>query len=95
MPSMELGRKYDCLRRQGVRHVTVNRLIPALSGPNTPMLTYVPGREGVDVVTSATEQYFASRGLLYTYRGGRRVDTTFLHIREWMEAIRGQGADFM
>jgi predicted dehydrogenase len=58
---------------------------------NTPMLTYVPGREGVDVVTSATEQYFASRGLLYTYRGGRRVDTTFLHIREWLEAIRGSG----
>ena len=59
--------------------------------PGTPMLTHVPGREGVDVVTSATEQYFASRGLLYTYRGGRRVDTTFLHIREWIDAIRGSG----
>ncbi len=59
--------------------------------PDTPMLTHVPGREGVDVVTSATEQYFASRGLLFTYRGGRRVDTTFLHIREWIEAIRGSG----
>jgi predicted dehydrogenase len=59
--------------------------------PGTPMLTFVPGREGVDVVTSATEQYFASRGLLYTYRGGRRVDTTFLHIKEWIDAIRGQG----
>ena len=37
--------------------------------PDTPLLAYTPGREGVDVVTSATEQYFASRGLLYTYRG--------------------------
>jgi predicted dehydrogenase len=59
--------------------------------PGTPMLTHIPGREGVDVVTSATEQYFASRGLLYTYRGGRRVDTTFLHIKEWIDAIRGSG----
>jgi predicted dehydrogenase len=59
--------------------------------PDTPMLTYIPGREGVDVVTSATEQYFASRGLLYTFRGGRRVDTTFLHIKEWLDAIRGSG----
>ncbi|MFO7922241.1 MAG: Gfo/Idh/MocA family oxidoreductase [Bacteroidales bacterium] len=59
--------------------------------PGTPMLAHVPGREGVDVVTSATEQYFASRGLLYTYRGGRRVDTTFLHIKEWTDAIRGNG----
>ncbi|TVR71040.1 MAG: gfo/Idh/MocA family oxidoreductase [Marinilabiliales bacterium] len=58
---------------------------------DTPLLTYTPGREGVDVVTSATEQYFASRGLLYTYRGGRRVDTTFLHIKEWVDAIRGAG----
>jgi predicted dehydrogenase len=59
--------------------------------PDTPLLSFSPGSEGVDVVTSATEQYFASRGLLYTYRGGRRVDTTFLHIKEWIDAIRGQG----
>jgi predicted dehydrogenase len=59
--------------------------------PDTPLLTHVPGREGVDVVTSATEQYFASRGLLYTYRGGRRIDTTFLHLKEWLDAVRGIG----
>ena len=27
-------------------------------------------------------------GLLYTYRDGRRVDTTHLHIAEWIECIR-------
>ena len=42
-------------------------------------------------VTSATEQYFAGRGLLYTYRTGKRVDTTHLHIREWLEVIRNGG----
>jgi hypothetical protein len=48
----------------------------------------VPGKKNIDAVTSATEQYFAGRGLLYTYRGGKRVDTTHLHVREWLNAIR-------
>jgi predicted dehydrogenase len=56
--------------------------------PDTPAYSYIPGREGVDVITSATEQYFADRGLLYTYRGGQRVDVTHLHMKEWIEAIR-------
>lgn len=56
--------------------------------PNQPIYSYVPGKKGVDAVTSATEQYFAGRGLLYTYRNGRRVDTTHLHIKEWLQAIR-------
>ena len=53
-----------------------------------PMITYIPGKSNVDAVTSATEQYFASRGLLYTYVQGKRVDTTHLHIREWLNCIR-------
>lgn len=56
--------------------------------PSLPIYSYIPGRKDVDAVTSATEQYFAGRGLLYTYRGGRRVDTTHLHIKEWLDAIR-------
>ncbi len=56
-----------------------------------PILTFTPGRKNVDAVTSATEQYFAGRGLLYTYRGGRRIDTTHLHLREWLSCIRNGG----
>ena len=55
--------------------------------PDMPIYSYIPGR-GVDAVTSATERYFAERGLLYAYRGGRRVDTTHLHLKEWIDAIR-------
>ncbi len=55
--------------------------------PGMPIYTYFPGR-GADVITSATEQYFAGRGLLYTYRDGRRVDTTHLHMKEWIDCIR-------
>lgn len=56
-----------------------------------PMLQYRPGFKGVDAVTTATEEYFASRGLLYTYRGGRRVSTHWLHIGEWLRCIREGG----
>lgn len=61
--------------------------------PHKPIYTYVPGKDGVDAVTSATEKYFASRGLLYTYRGGKEVDTSHLHLKEWLNCIRlGNGA---
>ena len=56
--------------------------------PSLPIFSYIPGKKGVDAVTSATEQYFAGRGLLYTYRDGRRVDTTHLHMAEWIHGIR-------
>jgi len=56
--------------------------------PSLPIYSYVPGKKGVDAVTSATEKYFAGRGLLYTYRDGQRVDTTHLHIAEWIHGIR-------
>jgi hypothetical protein len=59
-----------------------------LIDPEIPIYTYIPGRKNVDTIATATEQYFAARGLLYTYRGGRRVDTTHLHIAEWLQSIR-------
>jgi len=59
--------------------------------PRNPLLTYRPGFRGIDAVTTATEQYFASRGLLFTYRGGRRFDPTHLHVKEWVDAIRNGG----
>jgi predicted dehydrogenase len=59
--------------------------------PSRPMFTYRPGFRGIDAVTSATEQYFASRGLLYTYRGGRRVSAYHLMIKDWLDCIRHGG----
>lgn len=56
--------------------------------PEIPLFTYVPGQNNMDAVTSATELYFAQRGLLYSYMGGKRYDTTHLHVREWLECIR-------
>ncbi|MEZ5012084.1 MAG: Gfo/Idh/MocA family oxidoreductase, partial [Bacteroidales bacterium] len=59
--------------------------------PALPILSFTPGKSGVDAVTSATEAYFAGRGLLYTYRGGKRINTTHLHLKEWLTCIRNGG----
>jgi predicted dehydrogenase len=59
--------------------------------PARPMFTYQPGFRGIDAVTSATAEYFASRGLLYTYRGGRRVSAYHLLVKEWLDVIRNGG----
>jgi predicted dehydrogenase len=53
-----------------------------------PIYIYTPGMEGVDGVTSATAEYFAARGLLTTMRNGVKVDTTHLHLKEWLHCIR-------
>jgi predicted dehydrogenase len=85
--SMEMGSNlsiYACSESTRYKEQIDSGLID----PNVPIYTYIPGRKNVDSVATATEQYFASRGLLYTYRNGRRVDTTHLHIAEWIEAIR-------
>ncbi|HBX46946.1 MAG TPA: oxidoreductase, partial [Porphyromonadaceae bacterium] len=58
--------------------------------PGEPFYQYIPGRS-VDAVSSATELYFAKRGLLYSYVGGKRYDTTFLHLKEWLSCIRHGG----
>ena len=56
--------------------------------PKVPIYSFIPGAKSVDAVTSATALYFAERGLLNTYRDGKAVDTTHLHLKEWIECIR-------
>ncbi len=56
--------------------------------PSVPAFVYSAGSGSIDAVTSPTAKYFASRGLLYTYRNGKRTDTSTLHIKEWLDCIR-------
>jgi predicted dehydrogenase len=67
------------------------KLQQGIIDPSRPMFTYQPGFKGIDAVTSATMQYFASRGLLFTYRGGRRLSSYHLLIKEWLDVIRDGG----
>ena len=59
--------------------------------PAVPIYSFTPGMKQVDAITSPTEQYFAERGLLYTYHNGKRVDTSHLHIKDWVNCIRNGG----
>ncbi|MCD4710415.1 MAG: gfo/Idh/MocA family oxidoreductase, partial [Bacteroidales bacterium] len=60
-----------------------------LIDPSVPMISINPMSGGdIDAITSATEKYYASRGLTTTYINGRSVDVTHLHIKEWIDAIR-------
>ncbi len=88
--SMEIGNTLTIMADQNSTRFSEN-IENNIIDPSRPIYSYIPGRKNVDAVTSATEQYFAGRGLLYTYRGGKRIDTTHLHIREWIEAIRNGG----
>tara|TARA_B100001769_G_C22111196_1_gene601141 strand:- start:2220 stop:3857 length:1638 start_codon:yes stop_codon:yes gene_type:complete len=65
-----------------------DRLKSGIINPNYPIFTYSPGSKEIDGVTSATSRYFANKGLLYTYRAGKRVDPTHLHIKDWLDSIR-------
>ncbi len=57
----------------------------------SPLLTYNPAAGQIDAVTSASEKYYASRGLTTTTINGRPVDVTHLHLREWLSCIRNGG----
>ncbi len=59
--------------------------------PGRPVFEYDPAMEGLDATTSATTAYFANKGLLWTYRDGKRVDPTYLHLREWLSCARNGG----
>lgn len=59
--------------------------------PNDPIYTYPPESKQIDGITSATSRYFANRGLLYTYRESKQVDTTHLHVKDFLDAIRSGG----
>jgi hypothetical protein len=58
--------------------------------PVTPLLSYSPGR-GIDAVTSASDKYYAARGLMYTYRGEEKINVSYLHFRDWLNCIRNGG----
>ncbi len=60
----------------------------------SPMLELLQGSRPasvVDAVSSATAQYYASRGLTSTSIGGQEWDVTHLHLKEWLDCIRNGG----
>jgi predicted dehydrogenase len=65
-----------------------------LVDPSRPMIDIRPGASldsALDAVTSASVQYYASRGLVSTNIGGKEWDPNHLHLREWIDCIRNGG----
>jgi len=58
---------------------------------NEPMYVYPKKKINVDGITSATEKYYAERGLINTSVGGKNIDITHLHIKDWVDVIRNGG----
>lgn len=65
-----------------------SRIESAIIDPSTPFVRYETDRDDVDAISSPTSKYYADRGLTNTYRNGQRVDSTQLHLAEWLHCIR-------
>ena len=88
--TMELGNKLTIYTdRDSTKYADL--IESGVFQPHTPVYEYDPSAIGGDAVTSATTTYFADKGLLWTYRDGKRMDSTFLHLREWLSCIRNGG----
>ena len=88
--SMEVGNTLTVTADSGSTRYR-QRIQQRIIDTSLPLFSYQPGQERIDAITSASDQYFLTRGLMYTYRGGRRFPTNHLHIAEWLDVIRNGG----
>lgn len=56
-----------------------------------PFYQYPEKDLGLDGITSATEKYYAERGLIDTSIDGKNMDINHLHVKEWVDVIRDGG----
>jgi predicted dehydrogenase len=88
--SMELGNRLTIWPDSGSTRYA-GMIESGKMSTQTPIYSYDPAASSLDGVSSATSQYFADKGLMWTYVDGKRVDSTFLHMREWLSVIRNGG----
>ena len=85
--SMELGDAIS-ITADGDSTRYKKQIEAGLIDPSGPMVSFNPNSGKIDAVTSATEKYYAARGLTTTNINGHQVDITHLHIKEWIDCIR-------
>ncbi|MEN8227923.1 MAG: Gfo/Idh/MocA family oxidoreductase [Bacteroidota bacterium] len=85
--SMELGNSISITADRNSTRFK-KQIEEGLISTSEPMISMNPNSGKIDAVTSATEQYYASRGLTTTRINGRVVDVTHLHLKEWLDCIR-------
>ena len=57
---------------------------------NEPIYYYEPSGD-VDAISTATSRQYIQGGHGPTYIDGKVLDVTYLHVKEWIDAIRGYG----
>jgi predicted dehydrogenase len=58
--------------------------------PSEPLYYYEPNTN-VDAISTATSRTYLKSGYGPTFIDGRVIDATFLHVKEWIDSIRGYG----
>lgn len=88
--SLELGRILSVwVDKKSIKYKS--RIEAGIIDPSAPFVNYMREQQGVDAISSATAKYYADRGLESTYRSGRQLSTTRLHLAEWLDCIRNNG----
>jgi len=59
--------------------------------PNIPILQFPKTKNELDGISSASEKYYAERGLIDTLIEGKKIDLAHLHLKEWIDVIRDGG----
>ena len=88
--SMELGSSIEVtVDEESTRYK--KQIEAGLLSTSEPMITLNSNSGKVDAVSGATSKYYTARGLTTTTIDGHQVDTTYLHIKEWLDCIRNGG----
>lgn len=85
--SMELGNSIQIIADANSKRYK-DKLDKGIINSVEPMISIQPGTGTIDAVSTATEKYYAARGLTTTTIAGRPVDVTHLHMKDWIDSIR-------
>ncbi len=91
--SMTVGNSLEILANKDSQQYK-NKIDSGLISKDVPFYTYPDTKNNkinVDAISSATEQYYTERGLVGTNVGGKSMDITHLHMKEWIDVIRHGG----
>ena len=58
--------------------------------PSDPYFYYAP-KDNIDAISSATSKVYMKGGYGPTNVDGKLINATLLHLKEWIDAIRGHG----
>jgi len=68
-----------------------SKIKSGLIKPGETLFEYPSTKMQVDGISSASEKYYADRGLMNSLLDGKNIDVTHLHVKDWINVIRNGG----